>query len=295
MRIAIVIQGQEGVTWEDWLALAQTCEESGIETLLRSDHYAGFLNRGPDGGSLDAWGTTCALAARTERLRLGTLVSPVTFRHPAVLAKLVTTADRISSGRVEVGVGSGWHQGEHDLYGFPFPPVGERMNMLERQLRVLHEHADGKRYAPAPVQQPRPPILLGATGGPRGIAMAAEWADEYNSPNLLPAAAAERRELIARACEKRDRAPIAFSVMLGFLIGATEREFKTRQRGMFERFGRPPGDPRMMLTGTPEQVHERIREYERAGVDRLVLGTLLHRDLDHIALLGRTIAQEFAL
>ncbi len=292
MRVALVIQGQEGVTWEDWLDLARTCETSGIETLLRSDHYAGFVKRGPGSGALDAWGTTCGLAARTTRLRLGTLVSPATFRHPAVLAKLVTTGDHISSGRVEVGVGSGWHQGEHNHYGFAFPPVGERMNMLEHQLRVLHEHADGSRFPPAPVQRPRPPIILGGNGGPRGIALAAQWADEYNSPNLLPEAAAERRQALDVACAKRHRDPIAFSVMLGFLIGATEDELAQRRQRMIDTFGTPPGDPRLMLTGTPGQVLERLAAYAEAGVDRVVLGTLLHRDLEHIALLGETVARE---
>ncbi len=294
MRIALVIQGQEGVTWEDWVALAQACERSGIETLLRSDHYEGMIPTGAGLGGLDAWGTICGLAAVTERVRLGSLVSPVTFRHPAVLTKLVTTADRISGGRIDVGIGSGWHAGEHETYSIAFPPVGERMAMLEHQLRVLHEQSDGDRYPPGSVQRPRPPILLGGNGGPRGIALAARWADEYNSPNLRPDEAARRRQLLDHACEQAGRARISFSVMLGFLIGASESEADDRRRRMHEQFGKPPGDPRLMLTGTPDEVIARLGEYADAGVDRVVLGTLLHRDLEHIELLGSAVAQELA-
>ncbi len=294
MRIALVIQGQEGVTWEDWVALAQACERSGIETLLRSDHYAGLIPGAPRAGGLDAWGTICALAAVTDRLRLGSLVSPVTFRHPAVLTKLVTTADRISGGRIDVGIGSGWHAGEHETYDIPFPPMGERMAMLERQLLALHEQSDNEQYPPGSVQRPHPPIVLGGNGGPRGIALAARWADEYNSPNVLPEEAARRRALLDTACAELGRSRIALSVMLGFLIGASETEADDRRRQMHEQFGKPPGDPRLMLTGTPNEVIARLSEYADAGVDRVVLGTLLHRDLEHIELLGSTVAQELA-
>src|SRR3954447_6869629 len=143
MRIALMIEGQEGVTWEDWVALAQTCEASGIEALFRSDHYQSF-SRPHERGALDAWGTITALGARTSTLRLGTLVSPASFRHPSVLAKLVTTADHVSGGRVELGLGTGWWEAEHAAYGFPFTSMRERMDVLAEQLEIVHGHwADG--------------------------------------------------------------------------------------------------------------------------------------------------------
>src|SRR3954467_13467110 len=129
MRVCLMIEGQEDVRWEDWVAIARACEENGIEALFRSDHYIG-LSGESHRGALDAWGTLCALAAITDRLRLGTLVSPATFRHPAVLAKLAVTADHISGGRIEVGMGAGWHEREHALFGFEFPPPRERMARL---------------------------------------------------------------------------------------------------------------------------------------------------------------------
>src|SRR5438093_13761240 len=132
-----MIEGQEGVTWEQWLALAGACEKHGVGTLFRSDHYVSFS--APDrAGSLDAWTTIAALAARTETLRLGTLVSPATFRHPSVLAKSVVTADHVSGGRVELGMGAGWHDGEHRAFGFPFPAPSERVSMLAEQIEVVH-------------------------------------------------------------------------------------------------------------------------------------------------------------
>ena len=133
MRVSLMIEGQEGVTWEDWQALAHACEEHGVEALFRSDHYLSVEGRA-DRGSLDAWATIAALAAVTSTVRLGTLVSPATFRHPSELAKVVTTADHVSRGRVELGMGTGWLEAEHEAYGFPFPPTGTRMQMLAEQL-----------------------------------------------------------------------------------------------------------------------------------------------------------------
>ena len=179
MELCLMIEGQEGVTWSQWVALARTCEAHGVRKLFRSDHY---LNLGgfDDRGSLDAWGTLCALAAVTSTLRLGTLVSPATFRHPSALAKLVTTADRISGGRVELGLGAGWHEREHEAYGFRFAALGERMDVLEEQLQVVLGNwsgtaaepfsFDGEHYTirgldaePKPVQQPHPPLLIGGS------------------------------------------------------------------------------------------------------------------------------------
>lgn len=137
MRFCLMIEGQEGITWEQWLAIARACERLGVEALFTSDHYLSVMGaRGR--GSNDAWVLLSALAARTERLRLGTLVSPVTFRLPAVLAKAATTVDAISGGRVEIGLGAGWWEEEHRTHGFPFPPSAERLEMLEEQLEVVH-------------------------------------------------------------------------------------------------------------------------------------------------------------
>jgi alkanesulfonate monooxygenase SsuD/methylene tetrahydromethanopterin reductase-like flavin-dependent oxidoreductase (luciferase family) len=127
--VCLMIEGQEGVTWDQWLALARACERNGFHGLFRSDHYLSFTHP-KERGALDAWATINALAAVTERVRLGTMVSPVTFRHPAELANSVVTADHVSRGRVELGLGAGWFEREHAAFGFSFPPTRVRMQML---------------------------------------------------------------------------------------------------------------------------------------------------------------------
>src|SRR6476660_4071090 len=146
-----MIEGQEGVTWQQWLALAQTTEAAGLEGLFRSDHYRSIV-RGEPAGALDAWATLAALAARTERIRLGTMVSPVTFRPASVLAKNVVTVDHVSGGRVELGIGAGWFEAEHATYGFPFGTTRGRLDELVRQLaEIRRQWAPGGEVWPKPV------------------------------------------------------------------------------------------------------------------------------------------------
>src|SRR5437764_4057541 len=137
MDLCLTIEGQEGVSWPQWQALAQACETHGIPGLFRSDHYLNLDGAHPERAALDAWGTLSALAATSSTVRLGTLVSPASFRHPSTLAKLVATADQISGGRIELGLGAGWHEPEHRAYGFDFPPTRTRMDILEEQLQVV--------------------------------------------------------------------------------------------------------------------------------------------------------------
>ena len=156
MKVALMIEGQEGVTWPQWVALARAAEEAQLDALFRSDHYRS-IGRGDPNGALDAWGTICGLAAVTSTLRLGTLVTPVTFRKPSVLAKLVTTADHISGGRVELGLGAGWFESEHDAYGFDFMTSAGRLDELDRQLaEITRQWTEADDIWPKPVQQPRP-------------------------------------------------------------------------------------------------------------------------------------------
>ena len=207
MRLALMIEGQEGVTWQDWCALADACEEHGVETLFRSDHY---ISQGDEARNVahDAWTTIAALAARTTTLRFGTLVSPATFRAPGLLANAAATADHVSGGRIELGMGAGWMEREHRAYGFPFPETRVRVEMLAEQVEIVHrlwteERVDfrGRHYTledapaqPRPVQRPRPPLLVGG-GGRRGtVEPALRFADEYNTPFVSPEDAAAIRE-----------------------------------------------------------------------------------------------------
>lgn len=307
-----MIEGQEDVTWEDWLALARACEAHGVGAMFRSDHYLSVDDR-RERGSLDAWGTITALAAVTEHLRLGTMVSPATFRHPAVLAKAAVTADHVSGGRVEVGIGAGWWEREHELYGFELPPVGPRMDALEEQLQIVRGHwgegpfsFEGKHYSareldarPKPVQQPRPPLILGAKGGPRSLRLGVRYADEYNTVMSTAAEIADLRRRLDEACEAegRDPASLPLSMMTGWLVGADRAELIDRASRLSQWKGQGDdgeafiaGLPESTILGTTEEAIEQLRELEAVGLTRIMGQHLLHRDLDAVALMGREIA-----
>jgi alkanesulfonate monooxygenase SsuD/methylene tetrahydromethanopterin reductase-like flavin-dependent oxidoreductase (luciferase family) len=279
-----MVEGQEGVSWEQWLALATACEEAGLDGLFRSDHYLSIV-RGGDAGSLDAWATLSALAARTERIRLGTMVSPVTFRHAAVLAKNVVTVDHVSGGRVELGIGAGWYEAEHEAYGFPFPPLGERMGELERQLETINgQWADGSPAWPKPVQRPRPPIVVGGSAKPRTVAAAVRYADEYNTTFADPETCAERKARVDDAARAAGRKPLRFSVMTGCVVGRDEADLRERADRVRAITGRDAASP--MLVGTVDQAAERLREYEAAGVSRIMAQHLVHEDVKMVHVLG---------
>ena len=308
MQVCLMIEGQEDVTWDQWVALAATCERVGIPTLFRSDHYVSVVGR-KERGSLDAWATICGLAARTDRLRVGTLVSPATFRHPSILAKNVVTADHISGGRVELGMGAGWHEPEHAAYGFDFPDTGDRMDRFAEQIEIVHRQWTengfsfaGRHYKledvdalPKPIQQPHPHLIVGGSGGRRSIGLTARWADEYNTLTTWTHEIEERRARLDRACEIQGRDPssLPLSVMTRAVVGADRGEVLRRAAAVLEQTGRG-GDPEEYVenqgdaaaVGTLDEVTERLRELEEAGVERVMLQHLAHDDLDTVALIG---------
>jgi alkanesulfonate monooxygenase SsuD/methylene tetrahydromethanopterin reductase-like flavin-dependent oxidoreductase (luciferase family) len=277
-----MVEGQEGVTWEHWLALAEACETAGLDGLFRSDHYLSIV-RGGEAGSLDAWATIAALAARTERLLLGTLVSPVTFRPPAVLAKSVATAQEISGGRVELGIGAGWYEAEHEAYGFRFPPVGERMDELERQLEAIARLWDTDPSA-WPKPRPRPRLIVGGSAKPRTVRAAVRFADEYNTVFATPEECRERRARVDAAAREAGRDPLTFSLMTGAVVGRDHAELDERIARFQEVRGRPGETPH--VTGTLDEAAARLREYEDAGVERVMLQHLDHEDVDMVHALG---------
>src|SRR5256714_11943257 len=237
-----MIEGQEGVSWEQWCALADACEQHGVETLFRSDHY---ISQSNETGNVahDAWTTLAGLAARTSTLRFGTLVSPATFRLPGLLANAVATVDHISGGRIELGLGAGWMEREHRAYGFPFPETSTRLQMFAEQLEIVHrlwseERVDfrGTHYTledapaqPKPLQEPRPNVIVGGSGTRGTAAPAARFADEYNTPFTSPEEFAAVRANVQRACEATGRT-LRYSTMTGCLIGDTRAGALERTR-----------------------------------------------------------------
>jgi len=287
MRVCLMLEGQEGIEWEQWVALARAAEDAGLEGLFRSDHYLSIF-RGAPAGSLDAWTTLAALAACTTRLRLGTMVSPVTFRPASVLAKSAVTVDHVSGGRAELGIGAGWYEAEHETYGFPFLTTRERLDELDRQLAEIHRQwADGGDHWPKPVQRPRLPIIVGGTAKPRTVRAAIRFADEYNTPYGTVDEARGRREILEQAAETAGRDPLVFSMMTGCIVGrdgGEVRERLARWRQITGDEGEPP------LCGTLEQVAERLGSYEAAGVERVMLQHLAHEDVDMVELLGELVS-----
>ena len=286
-----MIEGQEGVTWPEWVALARACEEHGIPALFRSDHQLN-LSGVDERGSLDAWAVINALASCTTSLQLGTLVSPVTFRQPAVLANASITAHEISGERVSLGMGTGWMEAEHEAYGFPFPPMKERLRLLVEQIEAVTRFwGDG----------PHPHLIVGGSGLSGTVGPAAKWADEYNTVMATPAECAERREKLAWACEREGREPIPLSLMTGCAIGRDETEARERIRRRLERAGQQtdPDEYKLQrgeatILGTLEEAVERLRAYEDAGIARVMLQHLDHTDLEMVELIGRELAPAVA-
>jgi alkanesulfonate monooxygenase SsuD/methylene tetrahydromethanopterin reductase-like flavin-dependent oxidoreductase (luciferase family) len=287
MRVALMIEGQEGVTWDQWLALARAAEEANLDGLFRSDHYRSIV-RGDPAGSLDAWATLAGLAAVTTSIRLGTMVSPVTFRRVSVLAKLVTTVDDISHGRVELGIGAGWFESEHEAYGFRFPPTKERLDELDRQLEELtRQWTEAPDIWPKPVQQPHPPIIVGGTAKPRTVRAAVRWADEYNTVFATVDEARERKRLLDEAAREAGRDPLRFSLMTGCVVGRDEAELRER----LEQFKAISNSEAPPISGTVDQVADRLREYEQVGVERVMLQHLVHEDVEMVNVLGEVAAR----
>ncbi len=305
MDLCLMIEGQEGVSWAQWVALAQGCEEHGIPTLFRSDHYMNLDLQHPDRGSLDAWATLTALAAVTTKVRLGTMVSPATFRHPSELAKVVATADHVSGGRVELGLGAGWHEREHEAHGFPFADTRTRVDVLEEQLQIVlgtwtqapfsftgaHYTLKDLDAQPKPLQSPRPPLIMGGSAGPRSAALAARYADEYNTPFATLKDVATRKAAVTNACEAAGREPLPFSIMTGFVVGADEAELHDRAVRLGERIGSTADallndPPEAWIVGTTERAAEQLAALHDAGVHRVMCQNLLHDDLDVLALIA---------
>jgi F420-dependent oxidoreductase-like protein len=297
MRVALMIEGQEGVTWEQWCALADACEIHGIDTLFRSDHYISQADETANVAH-DAWTTIAALSARTTRLRFGTLVSPVTFRAPALLANAAATADHVSGGRIELGIGAGWMEREHRAFGFHFPATSVRVEMFAEQLEIVHrlwteERVDfhGHHYSlenapglPKPVQKPRPPILVGGSGGRGTVEPALRFADEYNTPFASPEEAARIRAKVPS---------LRFSVMTGCIIGETHADAVGRAKELYGRHARDAsfddwlaGYRERALFGSVDEVAARLHEYELAGCDRAMLQHLQHTDLEPVRLIS---------
>lgn len=316
MRFALMIEAQQGLSYEDQLAIALRAEAAGFETLFRSDHYAAFPGD-PRQITTDAWMVIAGLARETTMIGLGTLVSPVTVRHPGNFAKLVTTVDHMSGGRIEVGVGAGWNESDHLPVGLAFPDITERADLLEDQLALLHglwEEPTGWAFdghqivvrngaiIPGPVQvdgrpvgkngRTRPRIITGSEGSPRGFRLAARYADEFNLSSSTPDVAREKQAQLDEACIAvgRDPKSLTRSAMVGALMGRDQAEMDRRVAALLDGFGEAGTQGQGWLnarrnrwvTGTPDEARAMVARYADAGIERMMLQDFVPRDLDMI-------------
>ena len=316
MRYALMTEPQQGLSYAELLALAQTAEEAGLEAFFRSDHFASF----PGEGGLpttDAWSTLAGLARETSTIRLGVLVSPVTFRLPGTLAKVIQTVDEMSEGRVEAGFGAGWNEDEHAQLGLPFPEIGQRFDLLEEQMAIIHglwTEPDGWSYDGANWQvrgakrhgeiarggRRHPHIIFGGKGNPRLAGIVARYGDEFNLNSASPDDAIAAYARVRGACEAIGRDPdeVVYSAMTGVLVAETDADLRARVADLLETIGQGGTDGDAWLDqrrgrwimGTPDQAMERVRALEAQGTQRVMLQDLLPRDLDHVRLIGRVFS-----
>jgi len=306
MDLRIFTEPQQGASYDDLLRVARTTEQCGFDAFFRSDHYLVMGDGDGLPGPTDAWVTLAGLARDTERIRLGTLVSPATFRLPGPVAIAVAQVDAMSGGRVELGLGTGWYDDEHTAYGISFLPLAERFDRLEEQLAVvtgLWQTKPGDRFSydgthyrltdspalPKPVQQPRPPVIVGGHGRRRTPQLAARFADEYNIPfpdSVDVAARQYERVRAAAEAAGRTEGP-RLSVALVLCCGRDDAEVQRRAAAI----GREAPELRQHgLAGSPAEVVDRIGEFAKAGASRVYLQLLDLADLDHLELVAAEVA-----
>ena len=310
MRLRIFTEPQQGATYEQQLAVARTAEDLRFDGYFRSDHYRrlGGGDHGP--GPTDAWITLAGLARETTRLRLGTLVTPITFRLPGALAISVAQVDVMSGGRVELGIGAGWFDDEHRAYGIPFPSARERFERLEEQLAIVtglwttpvgqrfsysgkHYELDDSPALPKPAQQPHPPIIIGGYGTRRTPALAARYAQEFNLAFAPLEVYRDSVTRVTRACADAGRDPSSLRTTAALVVccGSDEAQFERRAAAI----GRAPDELRANgAAGLPHEVVDTLHAFADAGAETAYLQVLDLTDLDHLRLLAAEVMPKVA-
>jgi F420-dependent oxidoreductase-like protein len=301
VQLRVFTEPQLGASYDDQLRVALAAEDLGFDAFFRSDHFLSMGSRDGLPGPTDAWATLAALAAQTSRIRLGTLVTPVTFRLPGPLAISVAQADVMSGGRIELGLGAGWYAREHAAYGIPFPTSAERFDILAEQIEIIDgllRTPSGQTYSftgehyqlvdspalPKPVQRPRPPIILGGAARRRGARLAARFADEFNV-SFDQAGTQDKFARVHAAAQATGR-ELTYSAAQTVCVGRDDAEVRRRA----DAIGQDPDQLRADgLAGTPAEVVDRIGRFAEWGASRLYLQTIDLHDLDHLELIAAQI------
>ena len=305
MRLRIFVEPQQGATYEEQLRVAQAAERLGFDAFFRSDHFLAMGTAKGQPGPTDSWVTLAGIARETSTIRFGTLVTSSTFRSPGLLAIQVAQVDRMSGGRVELGIGAGWYEAEHKAYAFEFAPTKERFDRLEEQLEILNGlwttpspelySFEGRHYQivdspglPKPAQSPRPPIIMGGAGPKRTPALTARFADEFNTPFLQPSDAREQFRRVDEACEAigRDPASLRHTSAVTICCAPNADSLARRAEAMqwklddLRSFG---------VAGTPSEVVDRLGQWQEAGAEAAYLQILNLDDLEHLELIAAEV------
>lgn len=310
MDFRVFVEPQQGATYGDQLAIAQAAEALGYSAFFRSDHYLAMSGDGLPGPT-DSWLTLAGIARETSTIRLGTMVTSATFRHPGPLAISVAQVDEMSGGRVELGLGAGWFEAEHKAYAIPFPALGERFDRLTEQLDILTgmwttppgETFDysGERYTvvdspalPKPVQTPHPPIVIGGGGAKRTPALAAKFAAEFNMPFAPLDTLTTQYGRVATAVADAGRSPDSLTYSAAFVVCAGRDDAEVARRA--DAIGREVDELRSNspLAGTATEIVDRLGPFAEAGVQRVYLQLLDMSDLDHLEFFATEITSQLA-
>ncbi len=305
MQLRIFTEPQQGADYATLLRVAKATEDLGFDAFFRSDHYLKMGSVSGLPGPTDAWATLAGLAVQTERIRLGTLVSPVTFRPPGPLAITVAQIDEMSGGRIEFGLGTGWFDAEHAAYGLPFPAMSDRFAIFEEQLAIitgLWETPEGETFSysgthytvtdspalPKPVQRPRPPVIIGGHGAKRTPRLAAAYADEYNAgfDAIAGTNAAFDRVRAAVAAAGRPASSMTYSAAQVVCCGRDDAEQKRRAAAI----GQEPAALREHgLAGSPAELVDKIGQFAGIGAERIYLQVLDLDDIEHLELIAAEV------
>ena len=303
MEYCIFTEPQQGASYDQQLALAQAAERSGFDGFFRSDHYLHMGPGDPLPGPTDAWTTLAGLARETSRIRLGTLVSSVTYRVPGVLAIQVAQVDAMSGGRIELGLGTGWFEAEHVAYGIPFPE--KRFGMLEEQLELItglwqtpvgetfdfdgeHYRLEGAPALPKPAQE-RVPVIVGGGGPRRTPAIAARFATEFNIGFQPDEVVAEKFAGARAACERigRDPGTLKLSVARTAIAGGTDAELERRAKAMGTTMAEFRSD--RVFSGGASEIAEQVSRLQALGATRVYFQIMDLSDPEHVDFLGREV------
>jgi alkanesulfonate monooxygenase SsuD/methylene tetrahydromethanopterin reductase-like flavin-dependent oxidoreductase (luciferase family) len=311
VKLCLSIEIQEGMSYPETLAMTRDAESLGFHSALLAEHYlpSGLHTEyTQERVSADAWIYLAGLARETTQIRLGTLVSPVTFRHPVVLAKMAATLDHLSNGRAELGIGAGWLESEHHAFGFPFPEPPRRVDLVEEQLQVInglwsssngfthignHYQLEEARFTPRPVQQPRPTIIVGGrTTSQRLPRLAARYADEFVIGQPTPEAARHTRSLLDTACTHASREPseVELSAFVPFCIGASSAQVQSQldnYRQTNPQYARMMSDTATWLMGTPDQVRSQVQALADSGISRIMISVNCEQHREMLPLLAQ--------